>query len=51
MITARIQINGIRKQVDAAEAMQEADKTDDAKRILLQLAREIIDKLDSKVGL
>lgn len=41
MLTTRIEIHAIRRQVDAAEALQDAGKDSDARRILIQLANDI----------
>lgn len=48
MIIQSINFTPIKRMIDAAEALQEAGKDNDARRVLVQLANDIINKV-SKV--
>lgn len=46
MIINSINFNVIRSMVEAAEALQEAGKDNEARRILIQLANDLINKVE-----
>lgn len=48
IFTTKINFSDIKNQVDAAEHLQEAGKNDDARRIMRNLANDILAEIEAK---